>query len=293
MIVRNELTEKYLSKDEYDFLINDTNSEKISAEFLPIINEVQHIIVNTLHESIHSIYLSGSIPRGVASPGVSDLDIFAILKPNYYDDSLAILQEKCRALLSTYHVVSKIDVEVWSFIDIFPLTMNPNHIQIKETLSEFEIILKIASLCIFGNDLSQFIPPIKPSIALANDEISRIKMDIDQAKTSILAAKNTSEVNYWCKRVMKNIVRGGFCLCIPTIKEYTRDINLCTRTFAKNFPNYVHDIEKALFLIKNPSSNALDIIKFLDDFGPRLMKEVERWLDQYNPQRFHELARDR
>jgi hypothetical protein len=49
---------KFLPKDDNGYIINDTDPNKISADFLPLISEVKNIISDTLASSLHSIYLT-------------------------------------------------------------------------------------------------------------------------------------------------------------------------------------------------------------------------------------------
>lgn len=283
---------KFLPKDADGYIINDTSADKIAQEFRALIIEVQNIIITELGEALHSLYLTGSIPRGMAAIGSSDLDIFATLKPGYTDEFLSAIKEKANALISNNQMVSKIDIEIWTFAEVFPLASDLTNIKIKNTLSTFDVILKNASLCIYGKDLGNYIPPIKPDVALANDELIVIHDDIQEAKRSILAAKHTEQIEYWCKRVMKNIIRAGFCLCIPIIHQQTRDIDLCAEVFLKHYPGMQGVIERALTWIQKPSSSASDIIQYLDDSGASFLSEVDHWMERYNPERLQELPRN-
>ena len=65
-------------------------------------------------------------------------------------------------------------------------------------------------MCIYGDDFSAHTSPIKPDTALANDELIMIHQDIDQARQEISADAAEEEVKYWCKHVMKNIIRADF-----------------------------------------------------------------------------------
>ena len=163
----------------------------------------------------------------MAKPCKSDLDVFAILKPGFTAKSLPSIKSVCDELRTKYHVISKIDVELWRFAEVFSIALGLDNIRIKNTLSIFDIILKNSSCCIYGDDLSRHVPFIKPGVALANDELIVIYDDIREARDSVFNANSKEAVQYWCRRVMKNIIRAGFCLCMPIIQEQTRDIELC------------------------------------------------------------------
>ena len=284
---------KFLPKDDNGHIINDTDPNKISADFLPLISEVKNIIIDTLGNSLHSIYLTGSVPRGVAEINKSDLDVFAILNPGASDENTALkaINESIKKVLQATDVVSKVDIELWRFEEVFPDANSINEIQIKNTLSIFDIILKNSSLCSYGDDLSAHILPIKPDASLANDELIMIHQDIAQARQEISKATSEEEVKYWCKRVMKNIIRAGFCLCMPIIQEQTREITLCADVFSKHYPDLKEFVRKTMYWIKSPSGNQQEVLKFLNDDVNLFLSKVDRWMDKYNPDRVKEMHR--
>lgn len=284
---------KFLPKDDNGYIINDTDPNKISADFLPLISEVKKIIIDTLGSSLHSIYLTGSVPRGVAEIKKSDLDVFAILNPGVSDENTALkaINESIKKVFRTTDIVSKVDIELWRFEEVFPDANSINEIRVKNTLSIFDIILKNSSLCIYGDDLSAHIPAIKPDASLANDELIMIHQDIVQARQEISIASSEEEIKYWCKRIMKNIIRAGFCLCMPIIQEQTREIKLCAEVFSKHCPDLKEFVKKTMCWIKSPSDDQQEVLKFLNDDVDLFLSKVDRWMDKYNPDRVQEMHR--
>lgn len=70
----------FWSIDECGYLVNDAKLHKIQPEFEQLIDLTRKTFVESLGGSMHSCYLTGSVPRGLAVNGLSDLDAFAILK---------------------------------------------------------------------------------------------------------------------------------------------------------------------------------------------------------------------
>ena len=66
--------------DADGFLINTARIEKIAPKYLPIIQQVVSKIQEIYEKKWLSIYLKGSVPRGLAIDNVSDLDILVIHK---------------------------------------------------------------------------------------------------------------------------------------------------------------------------------------------------------------------
>lgn len=76
-----------LQTDENGFIISDVvEKEKISAQYREAIDKIVEIQTENLKEGqIHSIYVFGSVARGLETPGQSDLDITTVVKGNTED----------------------------------------------------------------------------------------------------------------------------------------------------------------------------------------------------------------
>ena len=66
--------------DPEGFLVNEAHSEKIVPPFDRVVTVVRETYLKYARENIHSIYLRGSIPRGLAIEGISDVDIIEWIK---------------------------------------------------------------------------------------------------------------------------------------------------------------------------------------------------------------------
>lgn len=53
--------------------------ERVQADFVPVVEAARAHITATFGARLYGAYLYGSIPRGTARPGVSDLDLLVVL----------------------------------------------------------------------------------------------------------------------------------------------------------------------------------------------------------------------
>ena len=205
--------------DSDGFLQNNADFLKIKPDFKKVKQDVKQAYLENLSPALHSCYLTGSIPRGTAVPGFSDLDAFAVLKEGFSaDDHLSWITQVKAQLLNQHSEVTDIQMEVWEWNDIFGVPRN--------YLSEFQVILKLNSVCCYGEDLSQEILSIKPDVALANTEMIQLKPDIEEALAKLARDKRPEHVQFWCKKIMKNLIRAGFYMVIPNEKAFSRDLSL-------------------------------------------------------------------
>lgn len=67
--------------DEDGYFVREGSLDRVSAGFAPVVAELHaRLGAHFGPERLHSSYLFGSIPRGTAAPGVSDLDALLALR---------------------------------------------------------------------------------------------------------------------------------------------------------------------------------------------------------------------
>ncbi|MDJ0652145.1 MAG: hypothetical protein QNJ27_03990 [Simkaniaceae bacterium] len=161
-----------------------------------------------------------------------------------------------------------------------------------DSVTEFQAILKLNSLCIFGEDLSKYIAPIKPGIALANTEVFQFSTDVEEMVKAIDKDRSSENIAYWSKRIIKNLVRSCFHMTIPIESCYTRDLKLSAKIFLKHYPDKPQ-ILHFLKMLDFPFSDPLELKKyFKKGFGKWVLEETKRWLENYNPRKAPSLPRD-
>jgi hypothetical protein len=68
--------------DPDGFLAREGAIERVPAPFVPLVDDVRRRVAKTFGPRLHSAYLYGSLPRGTARPGRSDLDLLIALHPD-------------------------------------------------------------------------------------------------------------------------------------------------------------------------------------------------------------------
>lgn len=68
-----------LGTDEDGYVINQTSIKHIQPEFETILFKSIELVKEAFDEHLHSIYLYGSIGRGTAVAGESDLDLTVLV----------------------------------------------------------------------------------------------------------------------------------------------------------------------------------------------------------------------
>lgn len=259
-------------------ILNDASIDSIKPPYDAMIADAVSAYNANIANDIHSIYVTGSVARGLAVEGVSNLNIAAVLTEAtdadlVFRDWIADAEAE---LLARYPSLSDVVLEVWPYNYVFS---DP------ERFSIGAFILKTHSVCMWGSDIMPELPDFKVEIAIANDDLMQIKLDIDESVAKIKRNSRPENVAYWCREVMKHILHAGFALVMIDEGVYTRDLDLCYTTFVRHYPEQVAEMRQALVYAENPSMDAMEVLDYLANMGKWMIDCADVWLDQHNPER--------
>ena len=268
--------------DERGFLISDATLEHLNPPFKAVVDDVVEAYLKHIKQDLHSIYITGSVPRGLAIAGQSDLNAIAVLE--YYTDPELVMQDWISAaetdIRTKHDCVSDVQMELYP------------HGWLLHDESEFSIsafILKTHAVCVWGIDMLPDLTSYRflnreTRVAIANDDIINLEPDIDEAIDTIEADDSSANVRYWCKQICKNMIHAAFGLVMVDEVVHTRDIDVSVSYFLKHYSDQEREIRQAVDFIVSPTDSASEILDFLDTFGAWLIDECDRWLDQNNPE---------
>ena len=255
--------------DSEGFILNDADATHLQPPFSIPIDKARSEYIRILGNSLHSIYVTGSVSRGLAVQGKSDLDLFAVLRPGSENSDDTSIVDASRGVHRRFPWLSDVQMEVWRWDYAFAP---------QSPFSIGSFIIKTHSICIYGDDLAPRIPRFKPSAHVAADDIAQIKPDIEEAISEINKDPGAENVSYCCKRIMKNIVRTGFALVMLEEKSHTRDLDLCCEIFSKYFPEKKLNMERAVELSLHSLTSRDELLAFINSFGNWIMAQADTWL---------------
>ncbi|UUC91444.1 nucleotidyltransferase domain-containing protein [Comamonas sp. C11] len=129
----------------------------LQSEFVNLIDEARDSLVQELGAILDSLYLYGSVPRAMAKPGKSDLDLTLVLSRPLSTPEAESL-ERVRSNLEAGHPeVTKIDLDLGVLEDV----LSPAN------LYSWGYWLKHECRCIYGSDLALRFQAFQPSPAVA------------------------------------------------------------------------------------------------------------------------------
>jgi uncharacterized protein len=257
---------KFWEIDEQGFILNDASLSKVPKRYRHSVEMTVEAYRAYVNDILYGVYIRGTVPRGLAILYVSDLDTFAVVNESEAVDDMQWADSEEEAILSACPELTGVQFEQWPLADV----VNPT-----ENL-ELPFVVKTQSICVFGHDLSPELPNFNPDAEIAFIDLSQIKGDIEEAKSSIGSSSVTeSQVRYWSKRIMKNLIRAAFCLTVTRERRYTRDLLLCVDTFCRHYPSHQDDIRLALRYFVEPTSDSQELRAYLCGFGSWVANEAE------------------
>jgi len=265
--------------DADGWIVNDASPEQIAAPYRAAVAAAVRAYRERLGAALHSVYVRGTVPRGQAVPCVSDLDCFAVAlgDPAQLDDGW--LKPVGRQIAAAHPIVSDVQFEIWSYTEVL----------VTDRFSELSFLLKTQSACVWGEDLAPRLPRFKPHAIVANNDISQIQPDIAEAIAALQADASARNVLYWCRRIMKNMLRTGFSLVMLDERAFTRDLKLCYDYFARRYPAQAAEMRRVLELAIQPSADCDHVLEVLNTFGSWLIGEADAWLARHNPAKVVEM----
>jgi hypothetical protein len=198
------------------------------------------------YSDLISVYLRGSIPSGTATPGFSDVDAVAVLQGEHDID-----RDWCtvadRRVLARHRCASEVT---------FSITSLESAVNDRKT----GFFLKTHALVLFGKDVAQRIEPYR----VDHDAVTHL-FNVEQDWATFERVSRGDDpglASLVLRRLIKRIIRSGFELVAEREQRYTRDLRLCSATFASYYPARAQDMAKvATLLVDGDPAAELPVIR--------------------------------
>lgn len=263
------------SVDDKGYILNQSDPQKIDNKFREVIRLINESCLSSLPKEIHSIYIRGSVPRGLDIEGVSDVDVIIVTYSDPQDVDLDWVEETEQFIDQKFHFINGVE------LGFCPLS----EVEESKYCSMIPFILKTYGICVYGENLISKLPDYKPDSSLANEHLIHLASLIDKARNDVTGNDDIEDIKDCCSWIMRIIVRAGGALVIVQEQSYTRDLFPAYKLFSKHYPEKEQEMRTALWYAINPLSSSEEILKFLNHFGSWIMAETENWLKVYNPTR--------
>ncbi|MBE4975186.1 nucleotidyltransferase domain-containing protein [Serratia sp. X3] len=179
-------------------LIPTVTAFPLQQAFIPLLEALTAELPRQFPALIHSIYLYGSVARGAALPGVSDLDITLLLIKPADSGALQRLEVWRQAFQLEQRIVSKVDFDIGCVDE----ALAPEH------HDSWGFWLKHHCRCLGGEDVSAVFPLFRPDrrIALAvNADVRRV---LERYREQLLLAEPSSDERRLKREAARKLIRA-------------------------------------------------------------------------------------
>ncbi|MFC4003116.1 nucleotidyltransferase [Prauserella oleivorans] len=236
---------------------------RVPAVFTPVVDAARSLITATFGATrLHSAYLYGSVPRGTAVAGVSDLDMLLALRRLPTDADRADAQTVEAELDRAFPQIDGAAIGLACATDL---------------LSERERYdggFFVACLCtpLTGPDLAEHLPRYRPTSLLARETNGDLASLLPPWRLRAARAATEHDRRALGRSVGRRLVRTGFTLVMPRWGGWTSDLNRSAGVFGHYYPERAGQMRLAVDVGRG-SADASALRVLLDDLGPWLAAE--------------------
>ncbi|WP_330461908.1 nucleotidyltransferase domain-containing protein [Streptomyces sp. NBC_00820] len=235
--------------------------------FRPVVAAARDRLAETFGTRLHSAYLYGSVPRGTARVGRSDLDLLVALREEPDDAAREAVRALGEALDREFPQIDGVG------------TLLYGRARLLSDLERHDLAWFVACLCtpLLGDDLAAHLPRYRPDSLLARETNGDLALWLPRWRERVADAADTEEARRPLVRFMsRHLVRTGFTLVMPRWKGWTSDLREMAAVFGAYYPRRAAAMRMAAKYGYEPVGDPAALRTYTDDLGPWLAEEYAR-----------------
>lgn len=234
---------QYLATDSNGFVVPDVAWSNIREPWKSVVD----FVVSELSglTSIKSVYIRGSVPRGLAIPDVSDIDFLYITDEKHEGLEESLSKEVSHRFpfvrdLELSRITGK------SFAEVYQ----------PQTRPYFQMLLKTQSLHIAGEDPVKNIQPFRPDKEMVSHAF-HLEKEFAELPKWLAEDRAAGKENQTRKWISRRIVRAGLEVTLTKTNLFTRDLALCLEQFQSLYPDHATAMSNILLNALNGHEDPL------------------------------------
>lgn len=250
-----------LAIDNDGFLIREVSKDKIDSSWNSFIEEYITQVKNLFGDSLHSIYVRGSVARGAAmTDAFVDFDAIVIQKSGSTlpeEDQIKGLRKN---LEQKYPNLVHIEVADYVIDD----------------LGRARALVALQGVCVYGEDIIPTLSRIKPG----EDSFIHLPAfsgDFENFKKRLANEKRLPEyINSDSIWFGKRILRVAHELVAGRLGRFTRDLYPCYEGFSQIYPEKREEMLRVLTQTLNPTSDRTILLDTYGSIASWMTEEIDR-----------------
>ncbi|MGP4047119.1 nucleotidyltransferase domain-containing protein [Streptomyces sp. 2A115] len=253
--------------DAQGYIEREGSLGRVPRAFRPVVAAARERLLDVFGPRMTSAYLYGSIPRGTARVGRSDLDLLLALREEPTEADRADARTLDDALDKEFPEIDGVG------------TLLVSRAQVLSDLETYDLGWFVACLCtpLLGEDLAEDLPRYRPDSLLARETNGDLGLHLARWRERIAEAGDSKEAQRPLVRFMsRRLVRTGFTLVMPRWNGWTSDLAEMAEAFGAYYPERAAQMRQAAVLGYEPGGDPDVLHAYVENLGPWLAEEYAR-----------------
>ncbi|MEU9974075.1 nucleotidyltransferase domain-containing protein [Streptomyces sp. NPDC051014] len=253
--------------DPLGFIEREGSHARVPLVFRPVVAAVRDRLLEVFGARLDSAYLYGSVPRGTARTGRSDLDLVVVLRAEPAGGERDTARALGEAVDKEFPQIDGVGILLYS------------RARVLDERERYDVGWFVACQCtpLLGEDLAEFLPRYRPDSLLARETNGDLADLLPRWRRRIATAGDSEEALRPLVRFMsRHLVRTGFTLVMPRWNGWTSDLREMAEAFAGSYPERGGQLRRAAELGQEPVGDRAVLRSYVDDLGPWLAHEYAR-----------------
>lgn len=249
-------TGSYFETDSEGYLINPSSLDKIQADWQPLVDEIVDIYKDKYGDKLIAVYIRGSVAKGQAIKGVSDIDTLAYVELAKSDITYDWIEDSEKELMKQFSFTTGVELGADPMEDV-----------------ESDQFLLNQAVCVWGKELQHKQFKLEKDVLRHCQHFERTMNWFDK---KIEKGFPEDEVGQSCVWLCKQILRTAMELCVIRSGKYSRDLYRCWEVFTEQYPEQADNMKNVLYLSLNPTTDLNVVLELHDTWTPWLREEIEK-----------------
>ncbi|MFJ9540922.1 nucleotidyltransferase domain-containing protein [Streptomyces sp. NPDC101225] len=256
--------------DPQGFIEREGSLGRVPRAFRPVVASARDRLLGLFGARLHSAYLYGSIPRGTARVGRSDLDLLVALREEPADADRAGVRVLGEAVDKEFPQIDGVG------------TLLYGRARLLSAAETYDMGWFVACMCtpLLGEDLAEYLPRYRPDSLLARETNGDLALLLPAWRRRIAEAggsgNSEAALRPLVRFMSRHLVRTGFTLVMPRWNGWTSDLAEMAEAFGAYYPQRAEQMRAVARRGREPAGDAAVLRSYVEDLGPWLAQEYTR-----------------
>ncbi|MFD8568705.1 nucleotidyltransferase domain-containing protein [Streptomyces sp. NPDC059639] len=252
--------------DAQGYIAREGSLGRVQEPFRPVVAAARDRLLDVFGARLTSAYLYGSVPRGTARPGRSDLDLLLVLRAGPTEADRADARTLDAALDKEFPQVDGVSTLVY------------DRARLLSEAETYDMGWFVACLCtpLLGEDLAEDLPRYRPTSRLARETNGNLAALLPRWRERIARAGTPDERRALERHIARGLVRTAFTLVMPRWNGWTGELGPMAEVFAEYYPERAPQVRAAAAAGYDPTGDPGALRAYTEELGPWLADEYAR-----------------